>query len=303
VVLLRSRLAGLAGASLLALLGAGAGGAKVSAPDLALYGGLGTWIDIYSPSFRTVPGRLAAGLQARGVQTLFVETGNYRQRVDVVGRRQLGSVIEAAHALGISVVAWYLPDFVNQARDLRRARAAINFRTTSGDRFDSFALDIESSLVRNTAERNRRLLALSARLRAVAGPDYAIGAIIPSPVGMRLLPRYWPHFPYAALARIYDVFLPMAYFTHRVHGRTAVGRYVRTSVGIIREGTASATIPIHVIGGLAGAIGTADASAFVQTVESCGVGGFSLYDYRGTNVSAWAVLDRASSLTPSAARC
>jgi hypothetical protein len=302
MALLRSRLAGLAGACVLALLGAGAGGAKLSAPDLTLYGGLGTWIDIYSPSFRTAPGRLAAGLQARGVETLFIETGNFRQGVDVVGRRQLASLIDAAHGLGISVVAWYLPDFVNQARDLRRARAAINFRTTSGDRFDSFALDIESSLVRNTAERNRRLLALSARLRAVAGPDYAIGAIIPSPVGMKLLPRYWPHFPYAALARIYDAFLPMAYFTHRVHGRVAVGRYVRTSVRTIREETANPTLPIHVIGGLAGAIGTSDASAFVQTVESSGADGFSLYDYRGTKVSVWAVLDRAS-LTPSVTRC
>jgi hypothetical protein len=287
----------------LALLGAGASGAKVSAPDLTLYAGLGTWIDIYSPSFRTAPGQLAAGLQARGVQTLFVETGNFRQRVDVVGRRHVGSLIEAVHALGISVVAWYLPDFVNQARDLRRARAAINFRTTSGDRFDSFALDIESSLVRNTAERNRRLLALSARLRAVAGPDSAIGAIIPSPVGMKLLPRYWPHFPYAALARIYDVFLPMAYFTHRVHGPVAVSRYVKTSVRIIRDKSGDASVPIHVIGGLSGATAVTEAGAFVHALASCGVDGLSLYDYYGTKASVWAVLEGGANLSPSALRC
>lgn len=303
MALLRSKPAGLVAVCAVALLAAGSGGARVSARDLTLYTGLGTWIDIYSPSFRADPSRLAAGLNARGVETLFVETGNFRQRVDVVGRRQLGGLIEAAHALGISVVAWYLPDFTSQARDLRRARAAIDFRTVDGDRFDSFALDIESSLVRNAAERNRRLLALSARLRALAGPDYPLGAIIPSPVGMKLLPRYWPRFPYAALARIYDAVLPMAYFTHRARGRAAVSRYVRTSVRIIREETGNATVPIHVIGGLAGATGTSDASAFTQAVGSCGAEGFSLYDYRGTKMSVWLLLERASSVTPSVARC
>lgn len=293
----RSRVAGLVGVCLLALLGAGAGGANVTTPDVTAYTGLGSWIDIYSPSFRADPGRIAAGLEAHGVQTLFVETGNFRQRVDMVGRKQLGGLIEAAHARGIAVVAWYLPDFANPARDLRRARAAINFRTPGSDRFDSFALDIESSVVGNSAERSRRLLALSARLRAVVGPDYPLGAIIPSPVGMKLLRRYWPRFPYAALVRTYDAVLPMAYFSHRARGRAAVTQYVKTSVRIIRDETGDATVPIHLIGGIAGVISTGDAATFVQTAESCDVEGLSLYDYRGTKSSVWPVLARASFAT------
>lgn len=289
----RSRVVALVGACVLGL-GAGVGAADVTTPDMTAYTGLGTWIDIYSPSFRADPSRLAAALETRGVQTLFVETGNFRQRVDVVGRKQLGGLIEAAHAVGIAVVAWYLPDLANPARDLRRARAAINFRTPGGDRFDSFALDIESSVVRSSAERTRRLLALSARLRSLVGPDYILGAIIPSPVGMKLRPRYWPRFPYAALARTYDVILPMAYFSHRAHGRAAVSRYVKTSVRTIRDETGDETVSIHVIGGIAGVISTSDAAAFVQTVESCGVDGLSLYDYRGTRSSVWPLLARAS---------
>ncbi len=287
----------------LALLGAGAGGAKINEPDLTPYAGLGTWVSIYSPSFRTDAGRLAAGLAQRGVGTLFVETGNFRQSVDVVGRSQVGALVEAAHAEGLAVVAWYLPDFTNVARDLRRARAAINFRTSGGDRFDSFALDIESSSVRNSSVRNRRLLELSRRLRAGAGPDYALGAIIPSPVGMKLLPRYWPRFPYAALARSYDVFVPMAYFTYRARGRAAVSRYIQESVRIIRSQSGDATIPIHVIGGLAARTGAADAGAFVQTTASCGVDGFSMYDYDGTKTSVWSLLGRAARLVSSGARC
>src|SRR5207248_5883081 len=205
-----------------------------------------TWIDIYSPSFRADAGRIAAALARHRVRTLFVETGNFRQRADVVAPPQLGRLIEAAHARHIAVVGWYLPDLTNLPRDLRRALAATRFVSSSGQRLDSFALDIESSAVRNVALRNRLLLTLSTRLRAAVGTGYALGAIIPSPVGMRLLPRYWPGFPYAQLARTYDVFLPMTYYTYRAHGSAAVARYVQTSIGTIRRETGDASVPIHV---------------------------------------------------------
>ena len=302
MALLRSRLVAVAALSALALLGAGRVGGGLDAPDLTPYRGLGTWIDIYSPSFRADPERVGAALALHGVDTLFVETGNFRQRVDVVRPQQLGGLIEAAHARGIAVVAWYLPALTNPARDLRRARAAIDFRTSDGDRFDSFALDIESSEVRDADERSRRLLALSARLRAAVGASYPLGAIIPSPVGMKLLPRYWPRFPYAALTRSYDVFLPMAYFSYRARGSAAVSRYVQTSITIIRDKSGDRAIPIHVIGGLAGATTKSDAAAFVQTVVSCGVQGSSLYDFSATKRSVWPLLERVA-VIPSAGRC
>jgi hypothetical protein len=303
VALLRSRLVKLLALSAVAFVGAGPAGSEVAAPDVTSYSALGTWIDIYSPSFRVDPEPVASALAARGVDSLFVETGNFRQRVDVVRPQQLSRLIEAAHARGIAVVAWYLPALTDAARDLRRARAAITFRTNDGDRFDSFALDIESSAVRDAGERSRRLLALSARLRAAVGPSYPLGAIIPSPVGMKLLPRYWPGFPYAALARTYDVFLPMAYFSYRARGSAAVTRYVQTSIRIIRDESGDAAVPIHVIGGLAGATSMRDAAAFVHAVASCGVQGLSLYDFYATKPSVWPVLRRGAELAPAARRC
>ena len=303
MAVLRSRLAKLAALATLALLGAGPAGGKVAAPDVTPYTALGTWIDIYSPSFRADPERVGAALALRSVDTLFVETGNFRQHVDLVRPQQLGKLIEAAHARDIAVVAWYLPALTNPALDLRRARAAINFRTSDGDGFDSFALDIESSAVRDASERSRRLLALSARLRSGVGPNYPLGAIIPSPVGMTLLPRYWPGFPYAALARTYDVFVPMTYFTYRARGSAAVSSYVQRSVRIIRDKSGDATIPIHVIGGLAGATTKSDAAAFVHAVVSCGVDGLSLYDFFATKPSVWPVLRAAAVAAPSARRC
>jgi hypothetical protein len=287
--------------SALSLLGAWPAAARSGAPDLSAYGGLGTWIDIYSPGFRADPNGIAASLERRGVGTLIVETGNFRQRADIFRPTQLGRLIEAAHARNITVVAWYLPSLTNVARDLRRALAAVRFATEDGDSFDSFALDIESSAVPNAADRNQRLLALSARLRGAVGADYPLGAIIPSPVGMKLLPRYWPHFPYAALARTYDVFLPMDYFSYRAHGSAAIIGYVRTSVRIIRTQTAHSDLPIHVIGGLANATTKAGAAAFLRAVRACGVEGFSLYDYFGTRLSVWPSLTQAASAAPASA--
>jgi hypothetical protein len=267
---------------------------RADAGPVAPYRGLGTWIDLYSPSFHADAERLVAGLAGRDVDTLFVETGNFRQRVDLVRPRQLAALVDAAHARGIAVVAWYLPSLTNVARDLRRARAAIGFRTGTGGRFDAFGLDIESTLVRDSGERTRRLLQLSSSLRADVGPDYQLGAIIPSPVGMKLLPRYWPGFPYAALARIYDVFVPMAYYSYRAHGAAAVTRYVQTSVRIIRAETGDAKLPIHVIGGLADATGVPDVAAFARAAASCGAYGLSLYDYDATRPAVWPLLGRAA---------
>jgi hypothetical protein len=302
-VALRERLVGLAVLCAITLLGPTTAGSRVDAPHLTPYRGLGTWIDLYSASLRTDPDRLAAALVGRRVDTLFLETGNFRQRVDIVNPLQLAKIVEAAHARGIAVIAWYLPELTSPARDLRRARAAINFRTSNGDRFDSFALDIESSSVRNSNERSRRLLDLSAHLRADVGPRYPLGAIIPSPVGMKLLPRYWPRFPYAGLARTYHVFLPMAYFSYRARGRAAVNQYVQTSFRIIRNAIGDATVPIHVIGGLAGATNTTDVAAFAHAAAACGAHGLSLYNFDTTKPSAWPTLDRAAAVTPPALRC
>jgi hypothetical protein len=285
----------------LGLAGSPASGRGSAAPDLGPYRGVGTWVDLYSPSFRADPDRLTSALAARGVDALFVETGNYKQRLDLVAPRRLGRLIEAAHGRGIAVVAWYLPDFVNVARDLRRARAAIRFRTDAGERFDSFALDIEASVVRNAAIRTRRLLALSATLRADVGDAFPLGAIIPSPVGMKLLPRYWPRFPYADLARTYDVVVPMAYYSYRARGRAAVARYVQTSIGIIRRASGDATVPVHVIGGLADRTTTGEVAAFAQAAATCGAFGLSLYDYDTTQRPMWPLLHRAPA--PTTAGC
>ncbi len=281
----------LAAAVLSALSIAPASGARGVSHRRSAYAGLGTWLDIYATPSWAHPQRGVAEMARDGVRTLYLQTGNYEQHADLVRPQKLGRFIDAAHAAGMRVVAWYLPSFLYPAADTRRALAAIRFRSAKGERFDSFALDIEASLVRSVPLRSKRLLQLSARLRAAVGHRYPLGAIIPSPVGIRRHPTYWPHFPYRSLARSYNVFLPMAYATDRhIHGVTATRAYNAADVAIIRERTGKPHVPIHLIGGIANAMGPRETAGFMQAVADCSVFGYSLYAFSITRQTAWETL-------------
>jgi hypothetical protein len=284
---------------LFAVLAASGAGAGQSARARSTYAGLGTWLDIYATPSWTHPQREVAAMARYGVRTLYLQTGNYEQRADLVRPDALGRFIDVAHAAGMRVVAWYLPSFLYPAQDTRRSLAAIRFRSAKGERFDSFALDIEASLVKSVSLRTRRLLQLSARLRSAVGGRYPLGAIIPSPVGIRRHPTYWPRFPYRALAHSYNVFLPMAYATDRhIHGIRATRAYDVADIAIIRARTGKPHIPIHLIGGLANAMGAREIAGFMGAVGDCEPLGYSLYAFSVTRPSTW----KALATPPAAAR-
>jgi hypothetical protein len=275
--------------------------ASVSARQYSVYAGLGTWVDIYAKATWAQPQRAVAAMARDGVRTLYLQTGNYSQHVDLVRRRALGRFVDAAHAAGVRVVAWYLPSLADPAQDSRRALAAIRFRSAKGERFDSFALDIEAGIVRPVSLRTRRLLQLSARLRAAVGTRYELGAITPGTVGLRKHPRYWPGFPYRQLARFYDAFLPMAYFTDaHVHGREPTRAYLAADVAGIRSRAGNPHVAIHLIGGIAGSMGAAETAGFMRAVADCAPLGYSLYEFPLTSHATWKALDTPPPASPSA---
>lgn len=259
-------------------------------PSLEAYRGLASWVDLFEGRAWRRPGRTVADLAAHGVRTLFLETSNHSQRRTLVDPAGAARFIEAAHARDMAVVGWYLPGFAKLRRDLRRSMRAVEFRTAYGESFDGFALDIEASLVDPPSRRTRRLLTLSRRIRARVGPDYPLGAVIPSPVGIARAGDYWPGFPYAQLNGIYDVFVPMGYFTYHVAGATKVHDETADNIEMIRSATGDPTVPIHVIGGVADQTSAREARAFVQAVREHGVLGASLYNWSLTRDAHWAEL-------------
>ena len=270
-----------------------AGGAQIGR-DTSSYQGLGTWVDVWDGTVWAKPEAAVARMSDLGVTTLYIETSNYSQKVDLVRPRALSRFVDAAHANGVRIVAWYLPSFRNAARDLRRSLAAVRFRSAMGESFDSFALDIEAKVVPSAVKRSARLLALSAALRKAIGNDYPLGAIIPAPRGMDLNPKYWPGFPYEGLAKSYDVFMPMGYFTYRTKTGAATRAYTAANLELLRARAGDEELVVHAVGGLAGAATVAQVRAFATTAADEGAVGASLYDYASTSAAQWRALSAAA---------
>lgn len=305
-----ARVAGLAAALLAATLvaAAPAGAAPVrpgtpvtarSSVDTTAYEGLGTWLDVFDTDLRREASATVALLVRRGVSTVFLETSSWSRPYDLQTPNLTGAFLDTAHAAGLRVVAWYLPGFQNPALDARRSLAAIYFRSAAGGAFDSFALDIEDTTVRNVSIRTGRLLALVARVRAAAPGPYPLGAIVASPLGMLLKPDYWPGFPWQRLAAAMDVFVPMAYSSYRSLGVDGAFAYTVANVALVRALAGDQAVPVHVVGGLAGALTTADVAGFVRGALQQEVVGASLYDAATTRAALWPRLAPIARLTGS----
>ena len=146
----------------------------------------------------------------------------------------------------MKVVASYLPGLAHVDRDLDRVARAVRFTTADGQRFDSFALDIESTVVDRESARNRALDTLSGKIRGLVGPAYPLGAIIPSPVTIAKKAGYWDTFPYRSVARAYDVLVPMGYYTLDGDGAAATSVNARRNVRILSRIDAVPLLPVEV---------------------------------------------------------
>jgi hypothetical protein len=252
--------------------------------------GLGVWVDIYDHEAWNDPVGAIDTMVANGARTLYLQSSNADRIGPFVYRDETAAFLEAAHDRGVQVVAWYLPHLTDLVVDRARTRAAISFSTPRGDRFDGFALDIESALVRDPARRSERLVRLSTRLRDLAGERYPLGAIVPSPVRLVDDDAYWPGFPWGDVARTYDAVLPMTYYTFRVHGPRETVGYVTRAIDEIRAGVGSGEVPIHVIGGLARDATGSETRAFVRAVRDGGAIGASYYTLPQVTAEQWALL-------------
>jgi hypothetical protein len=255
-----------------------------------VYRGAGAWIDMYDEVDLADPWPALVEMRSHGVRTLYLETASWRvpKQLDMKDAEAVALILDEGHALGLKVVAWYLPGLDDPRTDLRRARAVLGFRTPQGGQsFDGFAIDIESQRVGPVPARNAALLAYSRTLRRLAGPDYALGAIVPDLRSTTVSPGLWPGFPYRAAARYYDVFLPMAYSSYRGHGAAFVYGYSRSNVSTVRALTGR---PVHLIGGLTDGLGPGEPAAAVRGARDGGAVGVSFYDFAVGQDDAWRAL-------------
>lgn len=264
---------------------------RVQELDLSPYRRLGTWVDMYDPAVWKNPEQAVLDMQIRGVNTLFLQTANWHKpkATPMFKPEKVGRFIDAAHTAGIKVVAWYVPGFRNIEKDKKRTQVALGFQSSTGQRFDSFAMDIESTAVNNISKREQ-MAALSRWLRRTVGSDFALGGIVPDVQSL-----YWPNFPYYKVGKFYDVVMPMSYYSYRVSGKNAVYNYVLENIDEIRSRTADPSIHIHPIGGIGGQTTRREARGYVDAVVDRAVMGGSYYDFPITAEREWEELYRLRS--------
>jgi hypothetical protein len=272
--------------------------------DANAYAGLGTWVDgfDFGPAYQAgnaappVTPATLDDMARQGVKTLYLQAARADSRSPggVVDRALVGEILIRAHRLGMRVVGWYLPVFADVDQDLANLRKIADFDAL-GHRFDGVAVDIEDTkTVPDVDDRNQRLVDLSTRLRAASGTD-ALGAIVLPPVLTEVVnTNYWPNFPWQEIAPLYDVWLPMSYWTFR---STSSGyhdgyTYNDESTRRLRNNLGDQNALVHAIGGIGDQVTTEELERFAQSlVDDHAVGG-SIYDWNSMGAEARATMAR-----------
>ena len=279
-------------------------------PSILAYKGLGAWLDQFD--FRP-PRVLDAGVvdqfAARGVRTIFLQTGKWNGPQEVLYPEILNQILDKAHANRIAVIAWYLPGFNDIGNDVRRSLASINYTTPSGQKFDGFGPDIEErrAVGLDSGRFNAGIVEYSKQLRAAVGPNYALGAITVDAKNNERSPGTWAGFPWHEVAQYYDVIVPMAYWSVTKKQATCQSNLI-DAAGYAREVIAKTQAlmgtnkPFHLIGGVADCISPEELQGFVDATLAGAIGG-SLYDYNTQAASPfnevfWAQLSRLNGLAP-----
>lgn len=257
----------------------------------SVFRGLGSWIDVFDHTddpATVVP--LVRAMADRGVQTLYLETTRYTAPTDIQFPTAMGAAVDEAKRLGMTVVAWYPPGFADLERDVRRSVVALKYVSPGGHRFDAFGADIEyTEALPDHAERSRRTVEYTRRLREAAGPSYPLAAIVIPPTSLDYNPRRWPGFPWAEIKDAYDVFMPMNYWTARAKDPATATDLTQRNANAIRALTGR---PVHIIGGLGADADEAQVAAYVAAALESGSIGGGLYDFTTTRPEVWDELHR-----------
>lgn len=247
-----------------------------------VFKGLGAWWDVWdwSPTFTRGAAPFGVAdvdrLAEAGVQTLYIQPSTFRDPATVLDEALIRRIIGRAQARGVRVVGWYLPQFLDVGLDIRRMASIVGLGV------DGLGIDIESTANADVAARTENLLA-EVRFLRMGFPDVPMAAIPVTPVIWDGLNRsWWPNFPYREVAKYFDAWMPMAYWSYRRNGSFPEWgdpyRYVTESVNRLRVLTGRPDLPVHPIGGEGTGMTQADVDAMARALVDTGSIGGSVYD-------------------------
>jgi len=289
------------------------------------YKGLGAWIDAfdYSPNYAVDDPPLTPAvveeLAAANVKTIFIQAARNDERSAglLEDRWLLAEILVGAHDRDMAVVAWYLPKFVpGEVRDFRQLEALVDFEVL-GHRFDGVAVDIEADPEPTDEElaiQNAELIRLSQQLRQISGDDVLGAIVLPPPLIEDVNDKFWPDFPWTELGPLYDVWLPMSYWSGRSN-ESGYGDgyfYNAESTRRIRDHIGQPDAPVHGIGGIGGVTGERDFSSgeilaaatdlplFAESLRDTDSIGGSIYDWQTLDVESRLLLSDLFATGPAA---
>ncbi|MGH2727958.1 MAG: hypothetical protein ACRDKS_13380, partial [Actinomycetota bacterium] len=154
---------------------------KPKGPSLAAFKRLGSWIDLYD--YEAIePEAASADMAAKGVKTLYLQTARWNKPApDDKNVFQDEALVErwvhAAHTNGMRIVGWYLPAYDNMGRDVSRTAVIATYRTSTGQRFDALAIDVEyKGQMDSLSEWNAAIAEHVKRVRNKVGSSYPVAA-------------------------------------------------------------------------------------------------------------------------------
>jgi hypothetical protein len=198
--------------------------------SLSAVSGKGMWIWLWS---QTDAGNVQAVIRQAvdtGLHQLWVRVGD--SKYGFYGAAELDALVPAAHAAGLSVVAWGFPYLYDPVGDSNWTAQILTWRSAGGQSVDAFSADIERSTEGVDLTAQRAAVYLQG-VRRDAGSVPIIATVYPP------LDAYWSGgYPYSTIAAYVDAFAPMVYWECIDPGTAAQSAIRRLST--LR--------PVHVIG-------------------------------------------------------
>src|SRR5690606_20958337 len=215
--------------------------------------GKGAWVDLFDWSLAYSGGNPTVGVDAidemarLGMRTVYIQVTR-QDAPGIVEPDRLRALIARAHQRGMRTCAWFLPGLADLAVDQAKVAAMARLDV------DCVGIDIEPTTAQtDPVARNTNLVSLSRYARATVPPAMPLTAIVLPPVVTDILnPSYWPNFPWSSIRGLYDVWMPMSYWTNRT--ATSVWRdpYVYTTENVrrLRDHLGDPNALVHPIGGI-----------------------------------------------------
>ncbi|MCU1692701.1 MAG: N-acetylmuramoyl-L-alanine amidase, partial [Frankiales bacterium] len=239
---------------------------------LAAVAGKGVWTTNFTSQSVDVAA-VVAKARAAGLQNVWVRTGG---RTGYYGGPLLRRLVPAAHAAGLTVVAWDFPYLSDPAKDAVRATRAF------ADGADAFAPDIETA-AEGTYATDRRVRLYLSLVRRAAGTR-PVAATVPRPTPKRLA-----SFPYAAFAPYADLFVPMVYWSCNEPGKLVVQSLSRLS-RLLPVAPVGQGYDMGQEGGRRGLPSRAETLRFLDVAKRGGAVGASLWTYEEVRAEQWSAL-------------